>query len=162
MPSGISLQRLHDVIQAAFGWQDYHLWAFESPAGEYGSDGSGIGHRSAASAKLSDVAASAGDKIRYTYDFGDGWEHDLIVEDVLPAEPGAAYPRCTAGRRACPPEDCGGMWGYQYLLEVLADPGHEEHADRLEWLGLDSPDQFDPAGFELSEVSEALSSLGRG
>ncbi len=80
---------------------------------------------------------------------------------MRPAEPGVAYPQCTAGRRACQPEDCGGMWGYQYLLEILADPGHEEHADRLEWLGLDTPGQFDPAEFDISEASQALSGLAR-
>ena len=71
------------------------------------------------------------------------------------------YPRCTAGRRAGPPEDSGGIWGYEYLLEVLADPGHAEHQDRLEWLGLDSADGFDPAAFDLAEVNEAVSGLGR-
>jgi hypothetical protein len=161
VPSDITLQRLHLTVQEAFGWADGHMWVFSTPAGEYGTANPELGHRSAGAKKLSDVAPRAGGRIRYTYDFGDDWEHDIAVEDVLPAEPGVTYPRCTAGRRACPPEDSGGIWGYEYLLEVLADPGHEEHADRLDWLGLDSADQFDPAAFDLTEVNEALSGLAR-
>jgi len=161
VPSGSTLLRLHHAVQAAFGWEDDHLWVFETPVADYGTAGRDLGHRSPASAKLSDVAALPGDRIRYTYDFGDDWEHDIVVEDVLPAEPGVAYPRCTAGRRASPPEDCGGIWGYQDLLEVLADPRHSEHAELLEWLGLDAAAEFDPAHLDLGEVNQALSGLSR-
>jgi hypothetical protein len=91
--------------------------------------------------------------------FGDDWEHDVLIEDVTAPEAGTAYPRCLTGRRACPPEDCGGIWGYDYLVEILADSRHEEHKDRLEWLGLDSADQFDPAAFDAAQVSSALSPL---
>ena len=69
-----------------------------------------------------DRIGGEGDTIIYDYDFGDGWEHDLKIERVLPAEPGTHYPRCLTGKRACPPEDCGGPWGYQNLIEVLANP----------------------------------------
>jgi len=161
VPSGTTLSRLHQSIQAAFGWTDSHLWVFDTPAGEYGNGGGHLGFRSAASAKLADVAALPGDRIRYTYDLGDDWEHDIIVEDVRQAEPGVAYPRSTAGRRACPPEDCGGLWGYQELLAILADPRHEEHAARLEWLGVAAAAEFDPAQFDLGETNEALSGLAR-
>jgi len=160
VPSDITLDRLHLAIQEAFGWADYHMWVFSTPAGEYGTADPELGHRSAAAKQLSDVALTGG-RIRYTYDFGDDWAHDITVEDVLAAEPGLAYPRCTAGRRAGPPEDSGGIWGYEYLLEVLADPGHQEHRGRLDWLGLDSADGFDPAAFDLADVNEALSGLGR-
>jgi hypothetical protein len=162
VPSSITLYRLHQSIQAAFGWADYHLWVFETPADHYGTGGRELGHRSPRSVKLSDVAAFPGDRIRYTYDFGDDWEHDITVEDVRAAEPGTAYPRCTAGRRACPPEDCGGVWGYQVLLEILADPGHPEHGERLEWLGLDAASDFDPAEFTVSHASQRLSGQARG
>jgi Plasmid pRiA4b ORF-3-like protein len=161
VPSGITLNRLHQSIQAAFGWTDSHLWVFDTPAGEYGNGGGDLGFRSAASAKLADVAALPGDRIRYTYDFGDDWEHDITVEDVLPAEPGVAYPRSTAGRRGCPPEDCGGLCGYQELLEILADPQDEEHAARLEWLGVAAAAEFDPARFDLGETNQALSGLAK-
>ena len=109
--------------------------------------------------RLPSVQQSPGDRIRYTYDFGDDWEHDLLVEDVLPAEPGVAYPRCLTGRRACPPEDCGGIWGYQELVEILTDPGHPEHSNRLEWLGLSSTHEFDPTTFDLAEINQNLSTL---
>lgn len=161
VPSGITLQRLHDVVQAAFGWQDYHLWVFDTQLGRYGVADRDLGHRSAAGRKLADVAPVAGGRLGYTYDFGDDWEHDIVVEAVTDGEPDVSYPRCVAGRRAGPPEDCGGIWGYQYLLEVLADPAHEDHAERLEWLGLESADQFDPDAFDVADVNVALSGYAR-
>ena len=159
VPSGITLTGLHDAIQQSFGWDGSHLWVFSTPAGEYGITGQGLDCRSAAARKLSGVAPGPGERIRYTYDFGDDWEHDILVEDVLTAEPGVAYPRCTAGRRASPPEDCGGMWGYAYLLEVLANPGSDEHAERLEWLGIESAADFDAAEFDLARTNKMLSPM---
>jgi hypothetical protein len=158
VPSGMTLQRLHRTIQDAFGWQDCHMWVFETDMGDYGVADQELGRRSAASKKLMDVAGYVGDRIRYTYDFGDNWDHEILVEDVLAAEPGVKYPRAVAGRRAGPPEDCGGIWGYQDLCEILANPEHEEHQSRLEWLGLDSADEFDPAAFDLAAVNNALTS----
>ncbi|MFF4764846.1 plasmid pRiA4b ORF-3 family protein, partial [Streptomyces sp. NPDC001292] len=131
VPSGITLRELHDVIQAAFGWEDYHMWAFETGRDRYGVADRDLGIRSAASKRLGQVAPRTGDRLRYTYDFGDDWEHDILIEDVTAPEAGTPYPRCLTGRRACPPEDCGGIWGYDYLIEILADPRHEEHEDRL-------------------------------
>ncbi|MDQ3764892.1 MAG: plasmid pRiA4b ORF-3 family protein [Actinomycetota bacterium] len=157
--SSTNLQQLHRTIQQVFGWEGYHMWVFQTPTGEYGVADRELGHRSAASAKLQDVAPGAGDRIRYTYDFGDDWEHDLLIEDVFAAEPGVAYPRCLTGRRACPPEDCGGIWVYQELLEILTDPGHPEHSNRLEWLGLSSTHEFDPTTFDLAEINQNLSKL---
>jgi Plasmid pRiA4b ORF-3-like protein len=157
VPSGITLDRLHDCVQTAFGWLDCHLYVFETPLGDFGVADPELGYRSAKSTRLDRVAMRAGDRVRYTYDFGDGWEHDILVEDTLTAEPGIAYPRCVAGRRAGPPEDCGGVWGYAQLVEILADPGHEEHMDRLEWLGIESGSEFDPAHLDLDEVNRALS-----
>jgi hypothetical protein len=161
VPSGITLQNLHRIIQVVFGWEDYHLWVFETRSGDYGMADRELGHRSAASKKLQDVAGRAGERIRYTYDFGDNWAHDIVVEEVSVPEPEATYPRVVAGRRAGPPEDCGGMWGYLDLVEILADPDHEEHESRVEWLGLDSADEFDPAAFDLDAVNKALGSTRR-
>ncbi len=161
VPSNITLQRLHVCIQAAFDWEGHHMWVFETPKGRYGVADRELGHRSATAKHLSDVAAGTGDRARYTYDFGDDWQHEILVEDVLAAEPGVAYPRCVAGRRAAPPEDCGGIWGYADLVEILADPAHPEHGERLEWLGLDSADRFDPARFDITAVNDALSGLAR-
>jgi len=159
VPSTITLRDLHDAIQAAFGWAGYHLWVFETPDGDYGMPDPELGHRDAARVTLDRVAPRTRDRLRYTYDFGDDWQHDIVVEDVLAAEVGVAYPRFVAGRRACPPEDCGGVWGYADLVEILADPEHDEHAERLEWLGLDSADEFDPATVDRDAVIEALSGM---
>ncbi len=159
VPSDLKLSRLHECVQQAFGWYGCHLWVFSTPGGEFGDPDPE--HRGASARSLRDVAPAAGDRIRYTYDFGDDWEHEITVEEVKPAETGLAYPRCTAGRKACPPEDCGGICGYQELLEILADPGHPEHAQRLEWLGLGSAAEFDPAAFDLDEANRALKGLAR-
>jgi hypothetical protein len=156
VPSSYTLDKLHQTIQRAFGWQDYHLWVFETPGGEYGTPDPELEHRDAVSSRLRQVAPQPGDRIRYTYDFGDGWRHDIAVEEVFAAEPGVAYPRCVAGRRAGPPEDCGGIWGYHELLEILADPDHPEHRQRLEWLGLSTADDLDPAAFDQAEVNRSL------
>ena len=115
----------------------------------------------ASATTLHHIAPRAGDRLLQTYDFGDGWEHRILVEAVSAAEPDVHYPRCLIGRRACPPEDSGGMWGYLDLLDILNDPGHPEHAERLEWLGLDSADQFDPAAFDLGEINAALAQRAR-
>jgi pRiA4b ORF-3-like protein len=159
--STITLSKLHRAVQESFGWADYHLWKIGTPLGDYGPPDAELDHRSATSKKLRDVAPEAGDRLDYLYDFGDGWEHDILVEAVQAAEPGIAYPRCTDGCRACPPEDCGGIWGYANLVDVLADPSHEEHADLLEWLGVEKADDFDPSRFDLDEANLALSSLAR-
>jgi Plasmid pRiA4b ORF-3-like protein len=156
VPSDIRLDALSTLVQAAFGWAGYHLWVFETERGEYGRPDPELGHRNAATVTLKAVAPRAGARLRYLYDFGDDWEHDLVVEAVGRADPDASYPRCTGGRRAGPPEDCGGIWGYADLLEILADPQHEEHEERLEWLGLESAEEFDPAAFDLAEINEDL------
>ena len=159
VPSAITLSALHDVLQAAFGWEDYHMWVFETPLGRYGLPDRDLEISNAATKRLDQIAPRQTDRLGYTYDFGDDWQHALLVEAVTSPEPGIAYPRCLAGRRACPPEDCGGIWGYDYLLEILTDPDHEEHQERLEWLGLDSADQFDPAAFDPAQANTALAGL---
>jgi Plasmid pRiA4b ORF-3-like protein len=162
VPSDITLQRLHRVIQAAFEWQDYHLHVFDTSAGRYGiPDPDEPDTRSDAHKKLSTVADWPGDRVRYTYDFGDWWELDIVVEAVQPADPGTRYPRCTGGRRHAPPEDCGGVWGYGELLSILANPRHVEHQARLEWLGLEAAAGFDPAAFDSEVVNHDLASMSR-
>lgn len=149
---GSTLDRLHEVIQAAFGWWNYHLHEFEVGAKRYGvpdpEESWGEPLQDEGRARL-DAIAREHSSFRYTYDFGDGWEHRVVVEKVLPQDTATTVPACIGGRRACPPEDCGGTWGYRELLEILADPTHPEHEERLEWLGrtLD-PDAFDPSEFE--------------
>ena len=92
----------------------------------------------------------------YAYDFGDGWSHRLTVEKVLAPEPGGSYPRCVSGRRACPPEDVGGPWGYDEFLAAMTDPAHPEHAERREWMG----GPFDPAAFDLDAVERGAGRVG--
>lgn len=106
---------------------------------------------------IAEVLPREKSRIVYEYDFGDSWLHEILVEKIDGRVPGAPYPMCVDGKRACPPEDCGGIGGYAELLEVLSDPGHEEHEDKLEWLG----GQFDPKAFDLGEANGALKPLWR-
>jgi hypothetical protein len=159
VPSAITLSALHDILQASFGWDGYHLWLFETRLGRFGPPFYGLEIDDASVQPLGQVAPRKGSKLRYTYDLGDSWEHFILVEAITSPESDVTYPRCLTGGRACPPEDCGGIWGYDSLLKVLSDPGHEGHRERLEWLGLDSASQFDPAAFDLDEVNAALADL---
>jgi hypothetical protein len=144
-----SLAELHDILQVAMGWEDCHLHEFEIRGERYGvpsRDDFGPPVRDERRARLGDLVRSRG-KLTYLYDFGDSWRHTIIVEKQVVPEADVGYPRCTAGARACPPEDCGGIWGYQDLLAALAspsDPGHDEVLDRV-GDGFDV-DAFDPAG----------------
>jgi hypothetical protein len=160
VPMNITLFKLHGVLQAAFGWQDYHLHVFETDYGPFGEPDPDLDYRSDKSATLEQVAGP-GDKITYTYDFGDSWDHTITVEQEAEREPKVFYPRCTGGRRAGPPEDSGGIWGYQELLRILADPAHEEHESRLDWLGLRDASEFDPAAFDMTAINADLGPRSR-
>lgn len=147
-----TLDRLHDVIQAAFGWWNSHLHEFEVGRTRYGvpdpDDDWDPPTHDERRVRL-DSIASEGSTFVYTYDFGDDWEHTIVVEKVRPADSTTTVPACIDGRRACPPEDCGGTWGYGELLEILADPTHPEHDERREWIGRPfDPEAFDPNEFE--------------
>jgi len=159
VPADISLARLHKVIQIAFGWTDSHLHVFETPYGDFGFADAELGHRAEAPMTLEQVAPAAKSKLTYRYDFGDDWEHEILVEKVLDRDDTATYPRCTGGRRAAPPDDCGGVWGYDELVEILSDTGHPEHKDRLAWLGLDDAADFDPAAFDAGVVTSTLAAI---
>ncbi len=159
VPSTMTLAELHDVVQVAFGWEDANLHHFEIGRTRYGvDDGMGWGDPPVdeASAVLADVAP-AGSRFTYTYDFGDNWEHRIVVEAVEPVTPTEVLPRCTGGRRAGPPEDVGGVWGYERLVEAMADPGHPERDELLDWLG----GPFDPTAFDAAVVTRALRAQGR-
>jgi hypothetical protein len=156
VPADIRLDRLHGVIQAAMGWKDCHMHAFSDGSCEYGLADPELGHRDERKVTLGRLLEREGERIRYTYDFGDDWEHEIVLERVLAAGPGVRYPVCVAGKGACPPEDCGGAWGYEDLREVLADPAHEQHEEMLDWLGLQAAAEFDPARFDMEEVNRAL------
>jgi hypothetical protein len=155
LPGGTSLGELHEVLQVAFGWDDQHLHAFEVGKRRFGPQDRGLERvGDERGARLREVAPAAGSRLRYTYDLGDSWEHDVVVEEVL-APDGVPHAVCVGGRRAAPPEDCGGVWGYEALCEILADPTHPEHAERLAWLG----HPHDPAAFDRAAVNAALATI---
>ena len=104
---------------------------------------------------MQQVVSRVKDKLIYEYDFGNSWEHELLVEKILPREAGKRYPLCLMGKRACPPEDCGGIWGYASLLETIRDSEHPEHEEMVEWVG----SEFDPDGFDLDEINRELQRL---
>ena len=155
-PADVTLGDLHEAIQQAMGWDNCHMHLFSVGGQEYGSPDPELGHASDKKVRLSQVLTGPGDRLRYTYDFGDDWEHDIVLEETRTAVPEETYPSCVAGNGACPPEDCGGAWGYDELKEILADPSHESHQDTLEWLGLDAGKDFDPKKFSVAEVNARL------
>ncbi|HEX4010651.1 MAG TPA: plasmid pRiA4b ORF-3 family protein [Solirubrobacteraceae bacterium] len=159
VPGEIGLDRLHQVIQVAMGWSDYHMHVFSTDAGDYGVPDPELGFLDERGTTLSRLLSEPGDRIGYTYDFGDAWEHEIMLEEVLGAPPGELYPTCVAGRGACPPEDCGSVSGYERLREVLADPSDEEHASMLEWLELESASGFDATAFAIDAVNDSLRHL---
>ena len=153
VPSNITLGALHDVLQDAMGWSDSHLHDFRVGRDSFGDpsvlddlDGNEW------ETTLEQVAPQPKQRFRYLYDFGDSWEHEVLVEAVAPPEPGLRYPTCIGGKRACPPDDCGGVWGYADLLETLANPEDPEREDMLEWLG----GPFDPEAFDLEVTNLRL------
>ena len=157
VPGEMSLAGLHQVVQVAMGWTDSHLHEFEVNGARYGlpdPDGDAGEVVDEARVKLFRLLGQ-GDRMDYVYDFGDGWTHRLTVEKVLAPEPGVSYPRCVSGRRACPPEDVGGPWGYDEFLAAIADPAHPEHEHYRQWVG----GPFDPAAFDLDAVNAALAEL---
>jgi hypothetical protein len=158
VPAALTLDLLHEVIQQAMGWEDGHMHVFSTRRQEYGIPDPELGHADERKVMVAKVLARPGATMLYTYDFGDDWEHDIVLEKVLPPDPAVGV-SCLAGKGACPPEDCGGAWGYADLKEALADPDHEEHQDLLDWLGLDSAADFDPAQFRLEQVNASLRKL---
>lgn len=160
----MSLDRLHNVIQMAMGWTDSHLHQFIAGAGfrvtyygkpdpEFADMGSEMLNE-----KRYTVAALAPTpkrKFIYEYDFGDGWQHEVLVEKILPPDASFKHPVCLAGANACPPEDCGGIGGYCSLLEIMADPKHPEHEEMKDWIG----GELDAAAFDLNGVNAVLNRL---
>ena len=154
VPSNIGLDAFHEVIQLAMGWTDSHLHQFIANNVFYGipDDDFELEMEDETQYKLSQLLQKEKDTIKYEYDFGDSWEHKILLEKIFPDDGKTALPVCIKGKRACPPEDCGGIWGYEELLETVSNPKHPDHDDMLEWLG----GEFDPEEFDLEAINEDL------
>jgi hypothetical protein len=155
----VTLGKLHELIQTAMGWTNSHLHQFEIAGARYADprfmtddfddfnaiDYSGI--------RISDLVSKRGSKLRmgYEYDFGDGWQHEVVLEKVTESEPGAKYPRCLDGERACPPEDVGGVYGFADYVAAITNPNHSEYGELLEWNG-----PFDPAQFDAAKATRRM------
>ena len=158
VPENYTFWDLHVAIQDSMGWTDSHLHAFKiiNPEIEE-SEEIGIPDDSEFAEfpmlagweeNIADWFSEENNKANYNYDFGDDWNHYVVLEKILPKEEGVKYPICLDGKRACPPEDCGGVWGYENLLEIIKNPDHEEYEKMMEWLG----GGFDPEHFEAGKV----------
>jgi hypothetical protein len=157
VPASTTLDRLHLMVQRVMGWENYHLHEFVVGGRRYGTsarewkefEDDVLNERRFT---LADIAPAVGTEIEYTYDFGDGWQHDIRVEKILSPAPGQHYPVCLAGARACPPEDCGGYPGYTDLVKAMADPRHARRRELIEWLG----EPFESERFSAEAVSRDL------
>ena len=152
--SDITLKRLHEILQVVMGWTNSHLHQFRVGTTYYGiADPTlDLECEDERKVRLAQVLQRPKAKIVYEYDFGDAWEHDVILESVTSPLPKARYPLVLAGKRACPPEDVGGIWGYSNFLQVIKDPKHPDHEDMIEWCG----GPFDPEAFDVQEVNLAF------
>jgi hypothetical protein len=163
VPANFKLDRLHDVIQRVMPWTNSHMHHFMVGA-PYGRDCTFYGRPNPEFADMgseelneksytiANIAPDAKKKFIYEYDFGDGWEHQIVVEKVLPPDAGFKHVICLAGANACPPDDCGGIPGYYQMLEIIADPKHPDHEHMKEWLG----GEWDLARFDLDEANATL------
>lgn len=157
VPTDFTLGDLHHVLQWSFGWEDEHLHEFVVRGQHYGPpdpDGFDQPAHDEDLATLRDVVRTRS-KLRYDYDFGDSWRHDIVVEKTIPAIEGAHYPTCTAGKRAGPPEDSGGIWGYEEKVAIFSDATHPDHEEIVDWMGED----FSPDAFDLAEINRSLHAL---
>ncbi len=163
VPAELTLEQLHAVLQAAMGWDDSHLHDFRIGQRRFGRPDPSdrlmglpaVGNER--TVRLFTVLGKVGAKAVYTYDFGDSWEHAIVVEKVLPPEPGLAYPVCVGGKLHGPPEDCGGIPGFYNLLEAIRDAAHDQHEEMLEWVSGD----FDPEAFSVNDINPRLAPLQR-
>lgn len=154
VPDDVTLEHFHFALQIVMGWSNSHLHEFMIGDESYGEphpdyDGEVQDERKIT---LRRVASSEGARFLYIYDYGDNWQHIVQVEKILRRDPEMRYPVCLAGKRACPPEDCGGIWGYMDLLEIIGNPKHKEYRGMMEWLG----GEFDPEKFSLDGVNNRL------
>jgi len=160
VPATMTFEEFHEVIQTVFPWMDMHLYQF-SPKG-YGSnpviapaiDEMDKPDMKEEKTKLSEFFNAEKQTFTYIYDFGDDWNHLITLEKIT--DKPCPSPVCLAGKGACPPDDCGGIWGYERLKGILANPSHEEYEEVREWLGLEEDDTWDPDEFDIEGANEAL------
>lgn len=152
----IRLDRLHSVLQAAMGWFNYHLHQYRVGSSYIGMPDPDFDMDMTDERKvyLQDIISNPNDSFVYEYDFGDGWEHKIVLEKILPLD-FSESPVVIKGKKACPPEDCGGIWGYSYFLEAIQDPKHKEHESMLEWIG----GEFDSEAFDMKFINKKLKGL---
>jgi hypothetical protein len=153
----ITFHQLHKTLQIVMGWEGYHLYLFDfgsftitRPDPTFPSGNTP--ELNARREKIVDHLTKEGQKVLYVYDFGDDWGHEIILEKIFPDQPEGQYPVCLEGERHCPPEDCGGIYGYQRILEIIATKSHPEYKDTIAWL----KKGFDPEYFDLAGVNEQL------
>jgi hypothetical protein len=160
--SDTTLAKLHKILQVVMGWEDAHMHQFVIRGQRHGvpePDEDHIVSRKTEDGRkhtLSEFVSGENFRFAYNYDFGDNWEHVLVVEESIPQQEGVRYPLCLDGASACPPEDIGGIPGYEDLLEAIKNPNHPEHAEHLEWVG----DDFDPDAFDVDEINGLLRAVG--
>ncbi|MEJ5376870.1 MAG: plasmid pRiA4b ORF-3 family protein [bacterium] len=169
VPETYTFWDLHVAIQDSMGWSDEHLHEFRivnpctggtESIGIPDDEGWGPPVAPGWRRNIAFYFSEANPKAKYIYDFGDNWLHTVRLEKVLDRQPGVKYPLCVGGRRACPPEDCGGVPGYERLLEIVADPSHEEFETMSEWLGDDfEPEDFDPRRIIFTDPKERWKTL---
>lgn len=156
--SDLLLADFHKIIQTSMGWTNSHLHQFiknqtfyteRMPGDVTWDEMDNVDYKKM---KISDLLKKEKEKIVYEYDFGDSWEHDVLLEKILSVDEKLKYPVCLTGKMNCPPEDCGGIWGYSNMLEILKQPDHEEYDSYIEWLG----GVFHPERFDKDEVNEML------
>jgi hypothetical protein len=158
VPSEFRLDKVNSVLEAAMGWYGDHLHSFATKTTTYVSEQMEQAPYGPADdvvetkAKLSDALPRVRSKMLWNYDFGDGWEHDVVCEAIAPRDAKDAYPQVIGGEHACPPEDCGGPWGYAELLEALGDRKHKQHKELKAWIG----GEFDPSHFDLPAHDAAV------
>ena len=158
VPGQVTLFSLHRMLQVVMGWENYHLHQFIVGNTYYGEPDPEYDDRMKDDrrVRLQKIAREEGASFIYEYDFGDDWRHVITVEEIEPLTPNSLAPRCLDGARACPPEDCGGIGGYEHLLEALRDRRHPEHKELRAWVGA----HFDPELFSLQAVNSALAVIG--
>lgn len=152
VPAGVSMRKLHEILNAAMGWDGTHLHSFEVGPRRLGRSEIDRGQwEDDRRYSLGDVAEVARE-FDYEYDFGDGWSHEVKVEGIFPADPAEQYPVCVAGENACPPEDCGGPPGFEDFKVAMGTPKHPARAELVEWYG----GTFDPSAFALAAANKRL------